>query len=189
MLRVAPRGWERTVFLVQQGWELFRQIKGIRGRRAYFYKARHVCPVMDHGVRCAERHGRYRPGMGTVSAMCCISLNRVLDLIVHTRWYHTVYLLGFDGLGGGHFHDDTRLYPSGVAASIQPRTKAAETAAMRKAAPKPIGRNDDGNERMQATFAMFNGLRLINLAERSKFGSVVQTQTIDQMIQDLATLE
>ena len=81
------------------------------------------------------------------------------------------------------------IQPSlGLECNALGRTSAAETPAMRKAAPKPIPKHDTGDERMQSSFAMYNGLRLINLSQRSKFGSVVKTMTIDEMLQEIGAL-
>lgn len=68
--------------------------------------------------------------------------------------------------------------------SIRAETKGIRT----PPPPRPIEIDDIGDEQMQSSFAAFNGLRLINLSNNSKFARVVQTMSIDGMIKELRYL-
>ena len=94
--------WTETTFLVQQHWTCARQVQQLRDFHVYTYDVERLCYVIDRLGACKEADGRYRVGKGKVTAPCCCSLQRMLDLMSYHR-YRTIYLIGFDGLEEGHY--------------------------------------------------------------------------------------
>lgn len=88
-----PEGkWKDTAFITEDGWRYWNDnVTGTKDRLAFTYRAGAKCLVQAHLhlPSCLVGHGRYRVTEGLVNAMCCSSINRVLDIATYMP-YHTV---------------------------------------------------------------------------------------------------
>jgi len=127
---------------------------------------------------------------------------KVMDLVVRMG-YDEVYLLGFDGYSTPHhyFYEDPAFYPEesrawkeAIAASLRIKGKgtdadgwALETGGnlfeVNATASTKIEKN--GYEKVLAAFAMYNGIRLINLSAKSTLSQYVYTKSISEALQGL----
>jgi len=169
--------WPKATFIIEDNWNLWREPFG--ARRTFTYRVGTKCPeewAASNGG-CQVGHGRYRVKQGLVNAICCSSLNRVMDILSYMP-YHTVYMLGFDSLQRKMFFDEGPLYSQ---TNIMHDTKHAE----RVGPATTYEMAENGIEKAVSAFGVFNGMRLVNLATESRFATYIHTQSIDSAINEL----
>jgi len=184
--------WTDATFLIQQHWTCARKVKRLRDYHIYTYDVHRLCQVIDRFGACKESDGRYRVGRGQVTAGCCCSLQRMLDLMSY-QGYRSIYLIGFDGIEAGHYWSPNGEAPSRDTGQDE-APASSEPAASRSSGP-PVGGGQKkravhemgkwGIEAMVSAFGVFNGIRLINLSQRSLFQPFVFTETVQQAVDHL----
>ena len=123
-----------------------------------------------------------------------------MDLIVRMG-YEEVLLLGFDGFSKPYhyFYEDPQYYPEesrawreAVEAGLRVRGKPLTGWSMdtggnlfeeNTTGKKKHGKN--GYEQALAAFAVYNGIRLVNLNPKSTLKSFVYTRTIQEIVESL----
>ena len=132
-----------------------------------------------------------------------MSLMKVMDILVRMG-YEEVYLLGFDGLSGAYhyFYEDPAHYPEesqawqeAVDAGIQAKfggdaptseyTMDTGGNIFNKQTTGKTKYGKNGYEQALSAFAVFNGIRLVNLSPESTLNKFVYTRTIHEAIRAL----
>jgi hypothetical protein len=160
------------------------------------------CAKGSSEYTCTQPGARYRPrgGGNQVKSLCCMSLMKVMDILARMG-YDEVLLLGFDGFSKPYhyFYQDPAFYPEeakawreAVEAGLKVRGKPLTGWSMdtggnvfeeKTTGKKKHGKN--GYEEALAAFAVFNGMRLVNLNPESTLNGFVYTRNIEETTQAL----
>lgn len=135
-----------------------------------------------------------------MKGLCCMSLMKVMDLLARMK-YEDVYLLGFDGTiqQYHYFWQDPTFYPGhadawnqAVEAGVKVKRKSPTGWSMDTGGHvfevQSTGRTKHGNngyEQVLTAFAMYNGIRLINLSSQSTLTEFIYTRSVDEALSDL----
>ena len=196
------RGSNQTHVICEQGCYLAEDLPAVQRMQRWTYQRKkqpNDCQTEKPDF-CRVEDGRYKPS-GDVLSPCCISLNKVLDIMARLG-YRRIYLLGFDGRTNSYFFEDSDRYPleKNVYAALRRKhglLPPNTTTHFSSYAPNQTGPSNaraskaHGKSRLAAMvteFASYNGIRLVNLCgQGSSFSDHVESQSINDVVSDLMT--
>jgi len=176
-------------------------IRSVAPERMLFYSRTldpNECAKDSPNYTCTAANARYHPSARLeVTNLCCMSLMKVMDLIGRME-YSSVYLLGFDGFTSPYYYffEDPKYYPqeSIVWRSYIERNNVRKNISVPLSSNMKSFRYEGGNggnlrqhryEEVLASFAMYNGIRLVNLSPNSTLAQTVFTKSIPSVLRDV----